>query len=193
MAAVSGCRNGGADCGLRARGGCGGRLGGGGAPCKRGGCGDAGGRQCGRGVLSRNCAAAGGACHGGQTRRRCFLADGFGAGVGGGGRVGHLSVRHDDAKLHHPHRTLARRGRLVRAHYRRRLHRARCADSCGGGAGIVGAFGCGVGGEVSGCFGGGKRDKRQPEKGFLPFSGCLEPCAQQSCTPYAMRATLACV
>ncbi len=36
----------------------------------------------------------------------------------------------------------------------RLLHRARCADSCGGGVGIVGAFGYGVGRGVSGCFGG---------------------------------------
>ena len=162
-------------------------------------CADSGGGQHGGGVLPCNRAAAGGACHGGQARRRCFLADGFGAGVGGG-RVGHLSVRHDDAKLHHPHRALARRGGLARAHYRRRLHRARCADSCGGGAGIVGALGCGAGRGVSGCFGGGLRIvkgslktifgafrlpldylNRQPEKGFLPFSGCLEPRAQQSC------------
>ena len=63
----------------------------------------------------------------------------------------------------------------------RRLHRARCEDSCGGDAGIVGAFGCGVGGGVSGCFGGGLRIVKGSLKTIFRFSGCLEPRAQQSC------------
>ena len=74
-----------------------------------------------------------------------------------------------------------------------RLHRARCADSCGGSAGIVGAFGCGVGGGVSGCFGGSLRIvKGSLKKGFYRFQAALNRVRSKAATPYAMRATLAC-
>ncbi|EGF09984.1 hypothetical protein HMPREF9123_2236 [Neisseria bacilliformis ATCC BAA-1200] len=45
----------------------------------------------------------------------------------------------------------------------------------------------------SGCLGCRLKNLKGSLKKGNWFSGCLEPRAQQSCTPYAMRATLACV